>query len=207
MKAMKAGLVAAVLASAGLAYSVPAAAQRSDTTRAGTRGSEISYPWQQRFWSYAGVNVGTANYDLECVPGFGCEDSAGSLKLFAGGKFNNVFGLEVAYINLGKAEIAGGDMEAHGLNFSLVAGMPIGANSSVFGKLGTTYGRSKVSGTVPAFRTGSEDDWGASFGIGAQIGLTDRWALRVDADRYRFKFVDTDRRNIDTFTAGVQYRF
>lgn len=204
MNVMKSGLAAAILASASLAYAVPAAAQRSDTTRA---GSEISYPWQQRFWGYAGINLGTANYDFTCAAGFGCDDTAGTVKLFAGGRFNNVFGLEVGYVNFGKAEIAGGDMEAHGLNFSLVAGVPIGANSSVFGKLGTTYGRSKVSGTVPAFRTGSEDDWGASFGVGAQIGLTDRWSLRVDADRYRFKFVDTDRRNIDTFTVGAQYRF
>jgi OmpA-OmpF porin, OOP family len=203
---MKPLVLAAALAALSLSFSVPAAAQRTDGARPGS-ATQLTYPWQQQFWGYAGVSVGGASYDINCFPGFTCDEDTGAIKLFAGGRFNNIFGLEVGYINLGKAQNAGGDLEAHGLNFSLVAGVPIGTNTSVFGKLGTTYGRTKVSGTVPAVRTGTEDDWGLSFGIGAQLGFTERLALRLDADRYRFQFVDDNRRNIDTVTVGLQYRF
>lgn len=206
---MNPGLIAAAVATLGLACSVPAAAQRTDRTATSPRGtfSDVTYPWQSRFWGYTGLSVGGGNYNLSCIPGLACDEDTGVVKLFAGGRFNNVIGFEAGYVNLGKAQFGGGDAEAHGLNLSLVAGFPLGTNTSVFGKLGTTYGRTKVSGTVPAVQTGSEDDWGLSYGIGAQLGLTDRWAVRVDADRYRFQFLNSGRRNIDTLTVGVQYRF
>jgi OmpA-OmpF porin, OOP family len=206
---MKAGLIAAAVAVAvgTLSIAAPADAQQRRDTRTTTASNEWAYPWQQRFWGYSGLAVGGGNYNLTCVPGLACDEDTGAFKLFAGGRVNNVFGLEASYINLGKAQLAGGDMEAHGLNLSLVAGFPFGNNSSVFGKLGTTYGRTKVSGTIPAVQTGTEDDWGLSYGIGAQFGLNDRWAVRLDADRYRFQFVSQGNRNIDTLTVGLQYRF
>jgi opacity protein-like surface antigen len=204
---MKAGLIAAAVAAAGLVLSAPAIAQQRTDTRTTATSTGTAYPWEQRFWGYTGLSVGGGNYDLACIPGLACDEDTGVFKLFAGGRFNDMFGLEASYVNLGKAQFAGGDLEAHGLNFSLVAGVPLSTNTSVFGKIGTTYGRTKLSGTVPAVQTGTEDDWGLSYGIGAQLGLNDRWAVRVDADRYRFQFVNSARRSVDTLTVGLQYRF
>ncbi len=168
---------------------------------------QVNAPWAASFWRYAGINVGRSDYKSDCFPGFGCDRGAGTLKIYAGGKLYNAFGLEVGYVNMGKAQAGGGDIEAHGLNLSLTAGVPLGANSSIFGKVGTTYGRTKISGTVPAVQTGTDNDWGLSYGIGGQIGLTRQWALRVDADRYRFSFINQGRQDVDTLTIGVQYQF
>ena len=86
----------------------------------------------------------------------------------------------------------------------MIAGVPIGQTSSVFGKLGATLLRSDVSGT--GLTTGRESGWGPRIGIGAQIGLTPNWAIRLDADRYRIDLPGSTH-NVDTYMAGVQYSF
>jgi hypothetical protein len=196
-------LTAASALAMGIAIATPAMAQ---TTRPTARDDTWRMPYQQGFFGYTGLSLGRSNYDVGCG-GVSCDENGNALKLFLGGKFNNAFGLELGYVNMGKADFAGGNLEAHGLNVSLVAGVPVGANSSIFGKIGTTAGRTKVSGTIPAVQTGSEDGWGMSAGIGAQIGLTPTVAVRVDADRYRFKFIGGNTDNVDTLTVGLQYSF
>jgi OOP family OmpA-OmpF porin len=186
------------------AVSVPAFAQ-STSSRPAAR-DEWRAPWQSGFWGYAGINAGRSNYNAGCG-GTSCDVDANAGKFYFGGKFNNNVGMEVGYVNMGKADFAGGHLEAHGLNISLVAGVPIGTNSSVFGKIGTTAGRTKVSGTIPAVQTGTDDGWGLSYGIGGQIGLTPQWALRLDADRYRYRFIGIGREDVDTLTVGLQYTF
>jgi hypothetical protein len=197
-------LTAASALAMSLIVATPTIAQTTTRPLAVREGSRM--PYEGDFWGYTGLNVGRSNYDVGCA-GVSCDKNANTLKLYFGGKFNNALGLEVGYVNMGKADFAGGHLEAHGLNVSLVAGVPVGANSSVFGKLGTTAGRTKVSGTIPAIQTGTEDGWGLSYGVGGQIGLTPNWAVRLDADRYRFKFIGGGRDNIDTLTVGLQYSF
>jgi OOP family OmpA-OmpF porin len=208
---MKQALAAITLAALAAALPLSAAAQTTTRSVTTTADGGMTYPWQRNFWGYAGVSAGGTSYqDLPCVGGFSCDDNSGTFRLFAGGKVNNIFGGEIAYVNFGKANAAGGDFEAHGINLSLLAGFPlggIGSNSSIFGKIGTTYGRTKISGTIPAVQTGTENDWGLSYGIGAQFGINDRWAVRVDADRYRLQFVNSGKQDVDTLTVGVQYRF
>jgi hypothetical protein len=90
------------------------------------------------------------------------------------------------------------------VDLTLLAGFPIGENSAIFGKLGTAWLRSEVSG--PGLANGTESNWNPKIGVGAQIGLTKQWSLRLDADRYRVDFVNSPQ-NIDVYMAGVQYHF
>lgn len=165
-------------------------------------------PYERGFWGHAGISFGQSKLDdLRCAPGFGCDDKDQAFKLYAGGRFSNIFGLEVGALNFGKYPASGGEADGWGADVALLAGIPIGANSAIFGKLGVIYARTEVSAdattTVP---TGKERGFGGRWGVGGQLGLTKEWALRADYDRYRVPFPG-DHRDLETMMVGVQYTF
>jgi OmpA-OmpF porin, OOP family len=177
--------------------SLPVFAQQSEPVR---------MPYERGFWGHAGLSIGRSEFKESCPAGFPCDDQDQTFRAFAGGRFNNTFGGEVGIVNIGKFQRGGGTTDGWGLDFALTAGVPIGANSSIFGKLGAFYGRTEVSGTAPGLNTGKERGWGPRFGIGGQIGLTPNWAVRADLDRYRVA-LPRGKDDVDTLTLGVQYTF
>ena len=188
-------LTAAVL---GLAFSATASAQLM---------SGFASPLQRSFWGYVGVTMGRVDYDYPCTAGFICDREANAIRLFAGGRFNNWLGLEGSLLGLGQGQVAGGEVDAKGGNVSLLAGLPVGANSTVFGKIGVTYARTEVKGAGGGLANGTENSFGPSIGFGAQFGLTDRVAFRLDIDRQRLNFKNFGRDNIDTAMLGLQVNF
>ena len=183
---------------AGIAVSLPSNAQTQE------RGWRM--PYESGFWGHAGISAGKSELDATCTPGLECDTDSAFLRAFAGGRFNNAVGLELGLVNFGKFTLNGGDTDGWGVDLALVAGFPIGANSAVFGKLGTTYARMEVDTTAPGLPSGKERGFGPRFGIGAQVGLTETWALRADLDRYRLSFPG-GKEDVDTLTLGVQYTF
>jgi hypothetical protein len=163
-------------------------------------------PHERGFWGHAGFSFGQSKLDINCPAGFGCDDKDQFWKLYAGGRFNNAIGLEVGVMNFGKFSAGGGETDGWGADAALVAGIPIGANSSVFGKAGLVYARMETSGTAPGFQTGKERGFGFRWGVGAQLGLTKQFALRADFDRYRVPLVG-DHEDVEALTLGVQYTF
>ena len=187
------GITSAVLA-------LPAAAQPTDTTSQNWR-----MPYQSEFWTtgHVGAALGRAHSDLPCPPGGTCDTNTNALKVFAGGRFNNVIGGEVTYLKTGTFDRRpGGDVDMQAINFGLLAGIPLPRNSSIFGKAGILWGHTEAGGS-------SQNGWGPSWGVGAMVGLTRHVALRLDWDRWRFKLPagGGDRENIDTITLGAQYTF
>jgi hypothetical protein len=192
---MKKRLLAAALAGLGVAFSAAASAQ-------------MTQPWQRGFWGYAGLAIGNVTYKIDCAAGFSCDRDGNAIRVYGGGRFNQYFGLEGSYTDMGDAQIGGGQVDARAVNLSLLAGMPLGAASAGFLKLGGTYARTEVSGaTAPGFVNGTENGFGPSFGIGVRLGLTDRVSLRMDVDRQRIKFKGMDRENVDTLMLGLQFGF
>jgi OOP family OmpA-OmpF porin len=191
------------IASLGLAaaFAFPVAAQQTTSSAA-----QYRMPYEREFWGYAGINVGRSDYD-RCVSGFSCNDTDAGLKIYAGGKIRNAIGLEVSYVDLGKADIGGGQTEGRGLNVSALFGVPIGEAADIHAKVGATYGWTEVSATAPGLATGKERGWEPSVGIGATIGLVRNWQLRLDWDRFRMEFPGGRKDNVDMLSAGVQYRF
>jgi OmpA-OmpF porin, OOP family len=184
------------------AAALPAAAQTTSTST----GTGINWPHQSGFWGHVGASTGVSRFDGSCFGGTACDRRDQALRLFAGGRFNNTIGGEVAWLNLGEFTRGGGETDSQALDLVATAGFPLGANSSVFGKLGAVYYRSEVTGTAAGLRTGKEDGWGPRFGLGAQVGLSRNWALRADWDRYRIK-LPGEREQVDTFLVGAQYSF
>lgn len=187
---------------AALALATPALAQTQTTTTTDT----WRMPYERGFWGHAGVSFGQSKFDLTCPAGFGCDDKDQFFKAYAGGRFNNAVGLEVGVLNFGKFSAGGGETDGWGADAAIVAGIPIGANSSIFGKLGVVYARTEVSAATPAIATGKERGFGGRWGVGAQVGLNKEWALRADFDRYRIP-LPGDHEDVEALTLGVQYTF
>jgi OOP family OmpA-OmpF porin len=189
------------LAASGLAS---AQARTSTTTSEGWRMQH-----ERGFWGHAGASFGQSKFKDACISGFACDDKDQTFRLYAGGRFNNAVGLEAGVFNMGKFDRGGGRTDGWGLDLALVAGIPIGANSAIFGKLGAVYGRTEVDGTATeaqGLRTGKERGFGPRFGIGGQVGLTPQWAVRADWDRFRMP-LPGGKEDIDTLMLGVQYTF
>ena len=191
----------ATLVALGLALGAPALAQPTTTT------DTWRMPYERGFWGHAGISFGQSKLDdLQCTSGFSCDDKDQAFKLYAGGRFSNIFGLEVGALNFGKFSANGGEADGWGADAALIAGIPIGANSSIFGKLGVIYARTETSAAVAGISTGKERGFGGRWGVGGQIGLTKEWAIRADYDRYRVPFPG-DHRDLETMMVGVQYTF
>jgi OOP family OmpA-OmpF porin len=199
-------LTAVAIAALGLAASGIASAQ-STTTTTSTTTDTWRMPYQRGFWGHAGLSFGQSKMDDACVAGFSCDDKDQAFRLYAGGRFNNAVGLEAGLMNIGKFDRGGGRTDGWGLDLALVAGVPIGANSAIFGKLGAIYARTEVDGVAaPDFDRGKERGFGPRYGIGGQVGLTPQWAVRADWDRFRMP-MPGGKEDIDTLMLGVQYTF
>jgi OmpA-OmpF porin, OOP family len=191
------------LAASGLA----SAQSASPTSRTAHPADTWRMPYQSGFWGTAGLSVGQSKLDASCPAPADCDDTDQAFRLHFGGRFNNAIGLEIGLLHTGRFGRGGGDTDGYGIDAALVAGFPIGANSAIFGKLGTIYSRMDVNGNAaPGFQTGAERDWGWRYGIGGQIGLTPQWAIRADWDRFEVA-LPGGREDLDTVMLGVQYTF
>jgi OmpA-OmpF porin, OOP family len=198
-------ITAVAIAALGLAASGIASAQ---TATSSTTTDSWRMPYQSGFWGHAGLSFGQSKFKDGCITGFACDDKDQAFRLYAGGRFNNAVGLEAGLLNMGKFARGGGDTDGWGLDLALVAGVPIGANSAIFGKLGAIYGRTEAEGSPAAvgLNRGKERGFGPRYGIGAQVGLTPQWAVRGDWDRFRMP-LPGGKEDIDTLMLGVQYTF
>jgi OOP family OmpA-OmpF porin len=196
-------LTTVAIAALGLAASAVAMAQTA-TSRNAADGWRM--PYQSGFWGHAGASLGQSKLKLGCPSGASCDNTDTGFRAYAGGRFNQTFGLELGLVNFGSFDRAGGDTKGWGLDIPLMLGFPIGTNSSVFAKAGIVYSRMDVGGNSALVSTGKESGWGPRWGLGAQIGLTPQWALRGDWDRYRVHFPGS-KDNVDQLTIGAQYSF
>ena len=196
----------AVICLTTLGIAAPGVARAQQMSTPATPPDSWRMPYERGFWGHAGISFGQSKLSDSCIGGFACDDKDQTFRLYAGGRFNNAVGLEAGLMNMGRFQRGGGQTDGYGLDFALIAGVPIGTNSAVFGKLGAIYSHTEVGGTAPGLATGTERGWGPRLGIGAQIGLTPQWAARVDVDRYRLDF-EGGKEDLDTITVGAQYTF
>ena len=81
---------------------------------------------------------------------------------------------------------------------------------SVFGKLGTTYGRTSTSTSASAgsgIATGKDSGWGESYGLGLSADLGSNWSAVLEWQRHRFHFAGNNKEAVRTTSLGVKYRF
>ena len=159
--------------------------------------------------SYVGLNLGSSDYSLGNGFGpFASDDSDTVYNIYTGTFFTPNFGLELGYTNFGKIDRAGGTTKAEGINLSLVGRAPITQSFNLFGKLGTTYGRTDVSafpGT--GITSGKENGFGVSYGLGAEYSFSPQLSAVLQYDEHRLKFAGDGRDRVNATTVGLRYRF
>ena len=108
--------------------------------------------------SYLGLNLGRSRYNVSCsTTALLCDDSDRPAELYAGTMVGNFWGVELGYLNMGRIARAGGETSAQGLNLSLVGKAQVARSMRVFGKVGSTYGRSDTAAlAASSIATGSD---------------------------------------------------
>lgn len=193
------GLMAAAAASAPSAF-----AQAQDSSSVTGR----SYlPGKGR--GYVGLGLGQARYSAPCgATSFACDSTDNSVQIYAGTMPGNFWGVELGYIDMGRIDRGGGTTKAQGVNLSLVAKTPVWQSLGVFGKLGTTYGRTESSALVGSGVTsGSDQGFGLAYGAGVSYDFTSRLSATLGWDSHDFHFAGSGRDPVRSTSLGLQYRY
>ena len=159
-------------------------------------------------YGYVGLGGGRSEFDLGgCAAGFACDDKDIGYKIFTGGKFSRLLGVELGYVRLGRGQANGGDEKAQGANLSLVANLPIGDMFNIYAKGGGIYGWTKTTANpASGARTGKDRGLNPSYGAGVQFDLTRNFALAADWDHYRFDYAHgTDDATLYSLNAIFKY--
>lgn len=165
---------------------------------------------------YLGGSFGKSDFDDgNAIPDLitsGTVDGKDSgFKIFGGYQFNQNFGVELAYVDLGKAKysgtfgalpVTGGSVDTTGFNFSAVGTLPLNPSFELFGKVGLFAWEAQArdtTGGVPF--SGKDDGADLSFGIGASYNINKNLSVRAEWEQ--FKAVDT----ISLLSLGIVFKF
>jgi len=206
MQSLTRTLSATALAVAALAAATGVQAQSSSTSSASASSNYSFYAPGSR---YLGLNIGQSDFSVPNGAGaFPSDNKDTSYNIYGGSYFNNNFGVELGYTDFGKMNRGGGQTEAEGINLSLVGRLPLSNSFNLLGKLGTTYGRTRVS-ALPAsgLATGNQSDWGLSYGIGAEWAFTPAVSAVLAWDEHNLKFPGSGKDRVSTASVGLRYRF
>jgi OmpA-OmpF porin, OOP family len=186
MSMLQRGITAAALAIMAVFAAGPAAAQ--STAPAGH--------------VYAGGTFGAARWTSTCAD---CDNSDTALRVFGGYQVNRNIAAEIGFANLGEQRGPGLVVKGTAWDASLVAGWPVAGALSVYGRVGVHRANLKGGGALAGQQ---HDNYGLTYGLGAQFDLTPNLGLRVDWQEYSSAggsgIPDTDLRLI---SAGALWRF
>lgn len=151
-----------------------------------------------------GVNRLDADFDNRADLDFDDSDSAASIK--GGYMFNDVFGLEGGYLDLGNYKGgSGGEIDANAFWLAGLLNWGVSEHWDLYAKLGVAIVDAKSDQFVPLVGRVKEDDTEteALFGVGAEYDFGN-WNLFGE-----FSVVDTDVSDltVDIITLGVKYEF
>lgn len=149
------------------------------------------------------------------------DDSDLGWKVFGGYQFAPWFALEGGYFNLGEfgftantvpAGTLRGDIELQGVNLDAVFLLPLNDWFSVFARGGVQFAEAETrfsgTGAVNVINADRDKrDTQYKYGGGLQFALTQRLALRAEAERYRINDAVGNKGDVDLFSAGLLYRF
>ena len=158
---------------------------------------------------YVGLSLGSSRYSAPCgAASFSCDSTDTSVQISAGSMVGNFWGVELGYIDMGRISRGGGTTKARGLNLSLVGKAPVWQSVGVFGKLGTTYGRTESSAAIGSgVSTGSGRGFGLSYGAGVSYDFTPQLSATLGWDSHDFHFAGSGRDPVRSTSLGLQYKY
>jgi OOP family OmpA-OmpF porin len=164
--------------------------------------------------TYIGAELGGSDAKEWCSQrGSSCDKTGSPWRVFGTNYLTRNFGIEAGYIDLGKVtdKDAVSDTKLEARAGELLALIAYRARSvSIFGKVGGYYaGTTMTIVTAGTTSRTTESNGGLVYGLGAQVDISSRFAVRGDWHRYAkvggpSTGGDTD---IDTFLLGVVWKF
>lgn len=198
-----------------LALSVPAWAQADadsapmdNTGTAGASAGSSGSLWTPGSGrTVLGLNGGRSNFHAPCGSVYACDDTGNYWSLYGRSMASDFWGTELAYIDMGRMDRAGGTTRAYGLTVSLVGKMPIAQSLGLFGKVGALYGRTRTStGAGADIAGGRENGFGLSLGAGLSWDFSPKMSAVLEWDHYHFNF-QSGRDPVHATSVGLQYKF
>ena len=198
-----------------LALSVPAWAQADadsvpmdNTGTAGASAGSSGSLWTPGSGrTVLGLNGGRSNFHAPCGSVYACDDTGNYWSLYGRRMASDFWGTELAYIDMGRMDRAGGTTRAYGLTVSLVGKMPIAQSLGLFGKVGALYGRTRTStGAGADIAGGRENGFGLSLGAGLSWDFSPKMSAVLEWDHYHFNF-QSGRDPVHATSVGLQYRY
>ena len=180
---------------------------------------------------YIGASVGgaKASFDtgalLAGAPAgttFTNETSNTGWKIFGGYQIDQYFGAELSYVDLGKYGFSGtvppatfsGNARINGGGVAATGTLPLDKGFSLFGKIGAFYSQEKVTATATFFgasatANGTDNKWGAQFGLGVKYAFNRNLGVRIEAERYQDmgSNIATVKADVSLYTIGLSYGF
>lgn len=153
--------------------------------------------------SYLGLNLGKGLTSNCPTTQLFCESRDRSAQMYAGRMFSRHWGAEVGYVDTGRLLRPEGESRAQGLNVSLVGRAQM-STLGVFGKVGTTYGRSDTSVMGNAAAGGPDQGFGLSWGGGLSYDITPRLSATFEWVSYDLRMQGGPVRST---SLGLQYRY
>jgi OOP family OmpA-OmpF porin len=150
---------------------------------------------------YIGGTVGQAEFKDGCQGLGSCDEKDTAWRILGGYQFNRNFAAEIGYHNLGEASAAAGATEGTAWELVGIGALPLGNQSSVYGKLGVYRGELEAPGA-------KETNNDFTYGVGVQYDFTRAVGVRGEWQRYNKMgggaVAETD---VDVLSVGVVYRF
>src|SRR5688572_22480650 len=164
--------------------------------------------------AYVGVHAGESNFDIACDAPLNCDEKDKAYKLALGWQFNRYIAAEVAYNDLGQANLEAGAFVAHlhatAYELSAVGTYPLGDVFSLLGRLGVLQANTKYGGALG----GEHSSKATTFGFGVQLDFTRNVTLRLQWQRFnnlktqiqRPTEEPQERGDIDMLSVGILLR-
>jgi OmpA-OmpF porin, OOP family len=157
--------------------------------------------------SYLGLNLGRSHYENTCGgTALVCDQGNQTARLYAGTSFGRNWGAEFGYVDLGRVLRPTGESRAQGLNLSVVGRTRLANSWGVFGRVGTTYGRTDTT-SLATSSTGIEQGFGLSVGGGVSYDFTPRLSGKLEWETHDVRFAGGMRDPVRSTNLGLQYRY
>lgn len=146
------------------------------------------------------------------VDGSDFDDDDPVYKIFAGGKFTDYFGVEIAAHDFGEARDSGYKSELSGYSAAVAGYLPLGDNFELFAKIGNMWWRDKVT-VLNTFRDTIDGDE-IFYGLGGNFNFNESLSLRLEIERYKVDLSEDeigvdldDTYNVDVASVGLLFNF
>ena len=158
--------------------------------------------------SYLGLNLARSRMQACSSTALTCENKQPAAQFYSGTMLGNFWGVELAYSDTPRIARTAGDAPAQGLTLSLLGKTQLMPSVGLYGRLGTTYGRSEPSAPAAArFGPSADRRFGLSFGAGLSFDFTPQLSATLQWDSTEASLVSGGRDPVRSTSLGLKYRY